>query len=112
MIMIMSEKFCLKWNEYQSNWSKLLSELRNDNDFADVTLISDDKVNFSAHKILLSSCSSIFKFILTSNTNGNPLLFLGGVSSINLGYILDFIYHGEVNIYQEHLDSFLDSAQK
>ena len=40
----MSEKFCLKWNEYQSNWSKLLSELRNDNDFADVTLISDDKV--------------------------------------------------------------------
>ena len=108
----MSEKFSLKWNDYQSNWSKALSELHNDNDFADVTLISDDKVNFSAHKILLSSCSSMFKFILKSNTNGNPLLFLGGLSSINLGYILDFIYHGEVNIYQEHLDSFLDSAQK
>ena len=51
----MSEKFSLKWNDYQSNWSKALSELHNYNDFADVTLISDDKVNFSAHKILLSS---------------------------------------------------------
>ena len=108
----MSEKFCLKWNDYQSNWNKSLSELRNDNEFADVTLISDDKVKFSAHKVLLSSCSSMLKFILKSNTNGNSLLFLGGVSSINLGCILDYIYKGEVNIYQEQLDSFLESAQK
>ena len=108
----MSEKFCLKWNDYQSNWNKTLSELRNDIEFADVTLISDDKVKFTAHKVLLSSCSSMLKFILKSNTHTNPLLFLGGVSSINLGYILDYIYKGEVNIYQEQLDSFLESAQK
>ena len=108
----MSEKFCLKWNDYQSNWNDALNELRKDTDFADVTLISDDKEKFSAHKILLSSCSNMFKFILKSNAHGNPLLYLGGVSSTNLGFILDYIYHGEVNIYQEQLDSFLDSAQK
>ena len=108
----MSEKFCLKWNDYQSNWNRSLSELRNDNDFADVTLISEDKVKFSAHKVLLSSCSNMFKFILKSNTHTNPLLFLGGVSSVNLGFILDYIYHGEVKIFQEQLDSFLESAQK
>ena len=108
----MSEKFSLKWNDYLSNWNKSLSELRNDNEFADVTLISDDKVKFSAHKILLSSCSSMLKFILKSSNNANPLLFLGGVSSVNLGYILDYIYQGEVNIYQEQLDSFLESARK
>ena len=108
----MSEKFCLKWNDYQSNWKESLFELRNDNEFADVTLISDDKVKFSAHKVLLSSCSNMLKFILKSGTHVNPLLFLGGVSSINLGYILDYIYKGEVNIYQEQLDSFLESAQK
>ena len=29
-----------------------------------------------------------------------------------LGLILDYIYHGEVNLFQEQLDSFLESAQK
>ena len=41
----MSEKFCLKKNDYQSNWNMSLSDLRKNNDFSDVTLISDDKVN-------------------------------------------------------------------
>ena len=54
----------------------------------------------------------MLKFILKSNTHGNPLLYLCGVSSTNLGFILDYIYYGEVNIYQEQLDSFLNSAQK
>ena len=108
----MSEKFSLKWNDYQSNWNKTIHDLRKDTDLADVTLISDDKVKFSAHKILLSSCSNMFKFILQSNTHLNPMMFLGGIDSVNLGYILDYIYHGEVNLYQKQLDSFLESAQK
>ena len=108
----MSDKFSLKWNDYQLNWNKALNELREDTEFADVTLISDDKVNFSAHRVLLSSCSNLLKFILKSNNQANPLLYLGGVNSINLGFILDYIYHGEVNLYQEQLDSFLESAQK
>ena len=110
----MSEKFSLKWNDYLSNWTKSLSELRHDTESADVTLVSNDKIKFAAHKILLSSCSNTFKFILKGNThaNANTLLFLGGISSINLGFILDYIYYGEVNLFQEQLDSFLESAQK
>ena len=109
---MMSEKFSLKWNDYQTNWNKALYDLRKDTDFADVTLISDDKVKFSAHRILLSSCSNLFKFILKGNVQTNPLLYLSGVNSQNLGFILDYIYYGEVNIYQNQLDSFLESAQK
>ena len=108
----MSERFSLKWNDYQSNWNQSLSRLRNDKESADITLISEDKVKFSAHKILLISCSKIFKFILQGNFHTNPLVYLSGVSSINLGLLLDYIYHGEVNIFQEQLDSFLESAQK
>ena len=107
----MSEKFSLRWNDYQSNWSKSLIELRKDTDLADVTLVTDDKVRISAHKILLSSCSNIFKFILKENSHPNPLVFLSGVNSVNLGFILDYIYLGEVKLYQEQLDSFLESAQ-
>ena len=107
----MSDIFSLKWNDYQSNWNKALNELRKDNDLTDITLISDDKVKFSAHKVLLSSCSNLFKFILKSSAQENPLLYLCGVNSTNLGLILDYVYYGEVNIYQEQLDSFLESAQ-
>ena len=109
---IMSEKFSLKWNDYQVNWSKALNDLQTDTDLADIVLISDDKVEFSAHRILLSSCSNMFKFIFKSNKNSNPLLFLCGINSVNLRYILDYIYHGEVNIFQDQLDNFLESAQK
>ena len=108
----MGEKFCLKWNDYQTNWKRSLSEFYTDSDLADVTLVSEDKVKFSAHKIILSSCSNLFKFILKGSTNTHPLLFLGGVSSVNLRFIMDYIYQGEVSLFQEQLDSFLESANK
>ena len=108
----MSEKFALKWNDFQSNWNQSLSQIHQNKDFADVTLISDDKIKFLAHKILLSSCSDMFRMILRENVSASPLLYLGGVSSVNLGFILNYIYHGEVNIFQEQLDSFLESAKK
>ena len=108
----MSEKFSLKWNDYQSNFNRSLAELRNQTDLSDVTLISDDKVKFSAHKIILSACSNMFKFLFKDSTHANPLLYLGGVSSVNLGFVLDYMYYGEVNLFHEQMDSFLESAQK
>ena len=99
----MSKKFSLKWNNYQLNWNRSLSELCNTYDLSDVTLISDDKVKFPAHKIILSACSNMFKFIFKDNTQTIPLLYLGGVSSVNLGFILDYMYNGEVNLFQEQL---------
>ena len=108
----MSEKFSLMWNDYKSNWEKTLSGLRNDSAFADVTLISDDKVKFSAHKILLSSCSNMLKDILKETHHGNSLIYLSGMSSDNLQLILDYIYIGEAKLYQEQLDSFLKNCKK
>ena len=108
----MSDKFSLKWNDYQANWTRALTTLRNDTESVDVTLISDDKVKFAAHKILLTSCSNLFKYILKGSTHANPLVYLSGVSSVNLSFILDYIYYGEVKLFQEQLDCFLESAQK
>ena len=108
----MSEKFSLKWNDYQLKGNRALSEFRNTTDLSDVTLITDDKVKFSAHKIILSACSNMFKFIFKDNTHAHSLLYLSSVSSENLQLILDYMYNGEVNLFQEQLDSFLESAQK
>ena len=107
----MSEKFSLKWNDFQSTVSSSFKTLRQEEDFFDVTLVSDDEVQMSAHKLILSACSSFFKSILKKNPHSNPLIYLHGVDSTNLGYILDYIYHGEVQLFQDHLDPFMDKAQ-
>merc|ERR1712126_232539 len=107
-----SEKFSLKWNDFQTNISKSFSELRKEEDFFDVTLISDDESKLSAHKVVLASCSSFFKSILRATTTSNPIIYLSGVTSQNLGFMLDYMYQGEVEIFQEDLDDFLTVAQK
>ena len=107
-----SEKFCLRWNDFESNISVAFRELREEKDFFDVTLVSDDERQIPAHKLVLSACSDFFKSILRNNSHSNPLLYLSGIHSTNLSLILDYIYQGEVQIYQEHLDSFLEVAQK
>ena len=42
-----------------------------------------------------------------------PILFyLSGVQAKELNFVMDYIYDGEVQIYQNDLDSFLDIANK
>ena len=108
----MSEKFSLKWNDFKTTVSNSFGILREEKDFFDVTLVSDDERQIPAHKLVLSACSEFFKSILRNNSHSHPLLYLSGIHSTNLSLILDYIYQGEVQIYQEHLDSFLEVAQK
>ena len=108
----MSEKFCLKWNDFQTNVANSFRRLRSEEDFYDVTLVSDDRQQLSAHKIVLSASSEYFKTVLKSNKHSHPLLCLNGVNTGDLKNILDFIYNGEIQIYQEDLDQFLDIAQR
>ena len=72
-VRIMSEKFCLKWNDFHSNILKSFRELRNEEDFYDVTIVSDDQKQLSAHKVVLSASSEYFKNILKQNKHPNPL---------------------------------------
>ena len=108
----MSEKFSLKWNDFQTTVSSSFGILREEKDFFDVTLVSDDETQISAHKLVLSACSDFFKSILKRNSHSHPLLYLSGVDSKSLGFVLDYIYHGEVQVYQQELDLFLNIAQK
>ena len=108
----MSERFSLKWNDFQSIVSQSFSVLRREEDFYDVTLVSDDQTQIPAHKLVLSASSKFFKSILKRNPHSHPLLYLSGVNSANLNLILDYIYQGEVQVNQEHLESFLEVAQR
>ena len=79
-----SEKFCLRWNDFERNISGTFRELREDKDFFDVTLACDDD-QIQAHKVILSACSPFFRTILRRNR--------------------------QVNVAQEELNSFLAVAE-
>ena len=108
-----SEKFCLKiMSPSQDNVTKSFSKLRQESGLFDVTLVGSDQKQLSAHRLVLSACSDFFKTIFHSNTHSHPLLYLDGVDHAEINLMLDYIYQGEVQIYQEHLDRFLEVAKK
>ena len=108
------EKYCLTWNQFQSNITKALSDLRKDSDFFDVTLVTEDLQHISAHKMTLSASSDLFKTILkrTQSSNPHPLIYLSGVSAKDLNFVLDYIYHGEVELFQNDVHEFLNVAKR
>jgi len=105
-----SEKFCLRWNDFEGNISSAFRELREDKDFFDVTLACADE-QIQAHRVILSACSPFFRNVLKRNPHQHPLLYLKGVTYNDLQSVLNFMYHGEVNVAQEELNSFLAVAE-
>jgi len=105
-----SEKFCLRWNDFESSISGSLRDLREEKDFFDVTLSCGDE-QLQAHKVILSACSPFFRNILRRNKHEHPLLYLKGMRYADLVSVLNFMYQGEVNVAQEDLNSFLAVAE-
>lgn len=108
----MAEKMCIKWSDFAPNISNTFSGLRYKKDFVDVTLVSNDHHQISAHKVILSACSGYFETILTLNTHTHPLLCLNGINSIELNLVMDYIYNGEILMYQQDLERFLEIAER
>ena len=106
------EKFSLKWNDFQSNLTRSFSQLRQEEDFYDVTLVSDDNVHISSHKLVLSVSSEFFKDILRKSAHPNPMIYLSGINCKELYFVMEYIYNGEVEILEEDLKIFLEIAKK
>ena len=108
----MSEKLCLQWNDFQENVNSAFGSLREDNEFADVTLACEDGQQIEAHKVILAASSPFFNNLLKRNKHPHPLIYMRGIKSENLLAIVDFLYCGEANVFQENLDSFLAIAEE
>lgn len=109
----MATKVLIKWNDFNSSIPTIYPSLREERDFIDITLISDDELKFDAHKVVLSASSTFFRNMLRrTSKNVNTLLFLNGVKSSDLQLVLDFVYNGEVKLLQESIPSFLEATSK
>ena len=107
-----SEKLCLKWDDFQTNIGSSFGQMRKDEDFSDVTLTCDGDNRIEAHKVILAASSSFFGRLLKQNKHPHPLVYMRGMNNNQLSEVVDFIYHGEVNIYEENIEDFLTLAEE
>ena len=88
------EKFCLKWNDFQTNVTNSFKRLKDEKDFFDVTLVTEDNQFVSAHKVVLAASSELFKNIRKKADHSKPMMYLNGVEFKELSWIIDYIYEG------------------
>ena len=101
-----TEKFCLRWNDFETNISSAFCDLKEEKDFSDVTLVCADQ-QVEAHRVILAACSPFFKKVLRKVQHSHPLIYMKGIKISELEAVLSFVYRGEVNVAEADLKNFL-----
>ena len=55
------DKYHFLWNDFTTHLSSMFRDLAQSSEYADVTLVSDDRKQSYAHKFVLSACSPCFQ---------------------------------------------------
>ena len=107
------EQSNLNWHTYSDHLKEMMFKLmESSNETADVTLMCDDKIQFKAHKYVLSASSSFFHSIINElPKKGESVIYLKGIISLEMQSILQFIYLGQATIYQNKMNDFLNVAK-
>jgi len=91
--------------------SRQFKELRENDDFFDVTLAFEQD-QIKAHKMILSSFSPFFKTMLKRHHHEHPLIYLKGIKFSDAVHVINFMYYGEVEVVEANIDSFLSVAKE
>ena len=73
------EKYCLTWPSYSDHLRSMMKELMINEDFSDLTLVTEDKKQIKANVNILSACSPFFRDILNKEKHSNQIMYLRGV---------------------------------
>ena len=107
------EKYALKWSNYKENSAAAFTSLWTEDEFKDITLVSQDGHQIEAHKVVLSSSSGFFKNLFARNRSRNhALVYLKEMNFKELEAIIKFIYIGEAEVEQESLEEFLKTGME
>ena len=98
------------WRNYIDYVHHKLHNMMKESDLTDVTIVSDDKKHFNAHKIVLKACSSVFQNIIEDLPQTNSVIYLRGIQYQEIESILEYMYLGEVTISQQRVYEFLKVA--
>ena len=104
-------KYSLTWDSYSDHLNSMMKDLMLNEDFSNVTLVTEDKKHIKANIHILSSCSPVFRDILKKEHKSSPTIFLRGIQFSEIESIIQFIYLGEATFYKERLNELLAVAK-
>ena len=105
------ENYSLVWEDFKENVTKNFSDLRDDRQFSDVTLVCEDNQHVLAHRVVLSSCSPLLSSVLRKLSQPQPFIYFWGVRAVQLEAVMDFCYKGQVNVTTRELEEFIRVAK-
>ena len=119
----MGEDFRLKWNDHHSVFFTSAEQLCHGDHLTDVTLSCGTK-EFSAHKLVLSICSTYFNQLFAPRPEGQQgrqrsrrpadsaaIVYLKDVDSKHMELLLNYMYRGEINVEEKELMGLLATAK-
>ncbi|XP_068205849.1 uncharacterized protein [Palaemon carinicauda] len=100
-----------RWNDHMQHISKVLTLQRFEEQFCDVTLVSDDGFVMKAHQAILASTSTYFQRVLADITaDQHPMIVLRGANFREMSCLLDYMYQGSTQVHQSLMETVLEVA--
>jgi len=104
------QEYCLRWNNHHSTLVSVMDALLQKGTLVDVTLAAEGK-SIQVHRLVLCACSNYFQELLSQHWDKQAVVFLKDVKFDQLQALVDYMYRGEVNVSQDQLAAFLNTAE-
>ncbi|XP_069170265.1 protein abrupt isoform X10 [Procambarus clarkii] len=100
----------LSWNNHSSTFCHMLSSLRDMERYTDVTIACEGKF-YSAHKLVLSTCSDYFLKMFERTPCKHPIIVVKDVECKDIEALLSYMYAGVVSVAQNDLTQLIKAAE-
>ena len=118
-----ASEYHLSWNNYEASiasFLKILSTAKEgEEDLSDVTISCAGGKQFSAHRLVLATCSSYFRQLFvgrTINANGSgchahPIVYIPDMTDRVMEHLLAFMYTGQTTVPTHLLLPLIEAAK-
>ncbi|XP_063603902.1 uncharacterized protein LOC134779661 isoform X2 [Penaeus indicus] len=100
----------VQWNAHYSALLQLLKNARREGWYCDATVLCNGKY-YSVHKFVLAACSDYFEEMFDKINGKHPMIVMTDMKTARLEALLSYMYEGEVDIMQEDLAGFMETAE-
>ena len=94
-----------------NNFKDIIKDLQETESLSDVTLVCNDDTEIKAHKFVLIGSSPVFRSMLLQSSQRDTIVYLRGVKRREVEWALQFMYLGQIQVPQTHLQTFIELAK-
>ena len=110
-VKIMCEEFLLKWNDYHSSFSQMISSLCLSQEMVDCSISAGSKT-YSVHRMVLSTCSPYFRSLFAGVApHQHPVIVISEAREELVELLVRYMYSGQVSVTEDQLVPLVQAAK-